>query len=332
MPSLSYQEFRDLLKRKAYREASSFAERQSLLYGDKNEFWLTQQAVALNCARQYERAIKIAEKALKSAPNNGYALLAKTDAILGTGRVKEALAYYEELTNFKDKNIISRSRRGLLSCLVRFKDWLRILSLLAEWNMPASNAMPWRIKAFIGLGREDEALDACREWLRLSPDHPDALWKLTELEVAREGLEPVLKRLGRLAKIPSRPPIYREIYASLCKRSGKMEEAIEQYTKLSASCVDFRIQRKRAFALAKAGEEETAIPMMEELLRLDPKDFYLHSSFTAACRRVGDLERAWKFYNKLIALHPDIKAIHGRLRRIEKKLESSSPVGGVGRL
>jgi hypothetical protein len=40
--------------------------------------------------------------------------------------------------------------------------------------------------------------------------------------------------------------------------------------------VDSRIQRKQAFALAKSGKEVNAIPIMEELMKLDPKTFYLH--------------------------------------------------------
>jgi tetratricopeptide (TPR) repeat protein len=204
------------------------------------------------------------------------------------------------------------------------RNWTRILECLAEWNLPAATAVRWRVKAFIGLGMEDEALGACQEWLRSSPDNPQALWELTRLEVAREGLDAVRVRFGRLARIPSRPPVYREIYASLCRRAGKIEEAVGQYEKLTAAGGDVRIQRKQAFALAKAGQEMEAIPVMEELLRVDPRDFYLHSAYKAACRRVHDLERARRFYQELTISHPDEKALYGSLRRINRELEAKA--------
>jgi tetratricopeptide (TPR) repeat protein len=168
----------------------------------------------------------------------------------------------------------------------------------------------------------DAAIDICHQWLRDNPDNPQALWALTELEIRRDGFDAVLTRMGRLARIPSRPAVYKEIYASLCKRAGKPELALKQYEKIAHTATDPNIHRKKAFALAKSGREPEAIALMEELLRLNPKDFYVHSAYIPACRRVKQLDRAVEFYQRLLESHPTEKSIYGRLKKLKNEMES----------
>jgi tetratricopeptide (TPR) repeat protein len=292
--------------------------------GGGSEFWLTQQAIALTLARQYRGAIEAADQALALAPLNIYALLARADARRGAGEFEPALADYEEAARRDDPRTAARAIAGQLECLAALKRWERVLELLPAGNERVP-VWRWRVRALRGLGRDAAALAACEEWLRASPDLPDALWQLTELEIARDGLEPVLERLGRLARIPSRPPIYGEIYASLCRRAGRAEAAVKTYAKLAAAAPDPRVLRQQAFALAKSGAEARAIPMMEELLRLKPDDMYLHSAYGAACDRAGRLEQALRFYEELLRLFPDQKGLYGRIKRIGRKLTPAQP-------
>jgi len=320
MASPSYTKFRELLDQKSFREAASLAERNSLLAGEDSSFWLTQRAVALNLAGRCDEALKAADEALRKKPGNPYALLARAEACLGSGRPEDALACYEEALRTSEARVLARARRGVLQSLSALKHWPRVLGSLGEWNLPAPQALPWRVKALAGLGRREESLEACAELLRAVPDNRQALWEMTELEISRDGLEAVRLRFARLARIPSRPSVYREIYASLCRRAGKVEEALGQYEKLSAVGPDVRIQKKQIYALAKAGREQEALPLMEEQLRLSPADFYMHTAYDGACARLGDLERKRAFYQELISRYPDEKSLYGRLRKLEKIL------------
>ena len=89
------------------------------------------------------------------------------------------------------------------------------------------------------------------------------------------------------------------------------------YADLAQSAPESRIHRKRAFALAKSGHELEAIPIIEELLKLNPKDLYLHSAYVPACRRVRQLERALQFYEELLQLNPEENSLYGRIRKIK---------------
>lgn len=317
MPSPEYQKYRKFLEQGAFSEAARLAEKQ-YLGGDKdNPFWLTRQAGALSRAGKYNASLAVARQALELEASDAYALLAAAEALAGLKRFEEARSFYEEIADHP--KLAPFARRGILASLAPGKNWSRMLQLLAAWNLPEIYDLPWRVQALTGQGRIDEAFDACRRWLALKPDHPRALWALTDLEIRRDGMDAVLKRMGKIARIASRPPIYKQIYASLCRKAGKPEIALQQYDKLSGTGTVPGIQRQQAFTLAKSGREAEALPLIEELLRLNPGDIYLNSAYTGACTRIQALDRALAFYEKLLELHPREKTIYGRIKTIRKK-------------
>lgn len=318
MTSPEFNEYRELLKKGRYLEAARLAELQYLQGNRNNPFWLTRHAAALSRAGKYDQAYSIAQQALALQPSNLYGLLAVAEALSGLNRIEEALSYYQEIVGDSKLSLIAQ--KGMLYCLSELKQWDRMLELLAQWEMPPAARLQWQVKALDGQDRLDEALDACLRWLEIDPDNRQGLWSLVELEIRRDGLELVLKKMGRLAKIDSRPPVYKEIYASLCRRAEKPELALKQYEKLTQTAADPRILKKQAFALKKSGQESEAIPMMEELLKLDPRDYFLHSSYNSACKKTQQLDRALKFYENLVEMHPEEKPLFGRIKNVKKML------------
>ncbi len=320
--SKEYNQYRELLSQKQFGEAARFAEQAHLEGSSENPFWLTRQAAALTRAGEYGRALTVTEQALTLAPANPYAVLCMAEALCGLRRYKEALEYYEPIAIDTNVKVATVARNGMLECLAELRSWDHILEQIGMWDVSQERAYRWRVKALEGLNRTDEAIDVCHQWLKSNPDYPQALWALTELEIRRDGFEVVLTRMGRLARIPSRPSVYKEIYASLCKRAGKPELALKQYEKIVPTSSDPNIHRKKAFALAKSGREPEAIPLMEELLKLNPKDFYVHSAYIPACRRAEQLDRAMEFYQRLLESHPEEKSIYGRLKKLKNLMES----------
>jgi hypothetical protein len=62
---------------------------------------------------------------------------------------------------------------------------------------------------------------------------------------------------------------------------------------------------------------------MEELLKLNPKDLYIHSAYIPACRRAQQLTRALAFYEKLLEANPEEKPLFGRIRKIKNLIRTS---------
>ena len=311
------------MRQRRYAEAVSFAEKEA--NAQNSEFWYTQLSLALKRMGDTAGAIENARKALMIAPRNSYALLAYADALSSAGRTSEALSAYEEAA--RDTATADRAQEGVFQCLAAQKNWTAVLERLTQGN-DGRDYPYWRIRALGSLGRTDEAIGICEEQLKSTPGDSKILWALVELEITRDGLEQVMRRYERIAKIPSRPPVYTEIYASLCRRAGISEKAIAQYEKLEMKTTAPGIVRKKAFALAKTGKEDEAIPLFEELLRADPRDMYVNASYVSACRRKGLLNRAWKTYHDLIGQFPDEKTLLGRLKKISKELEQNPPVSG----
>jgi len=251
----------------SYAEAARHAEAQ--LSGEESQaFWLTQQAKALVRSEDYREALRIARRAMELEPGNLYTVAVAADALLGQRSWEEALPLYEELLG--NPRLARTGRRGVVECLAAMQQWDRILARLAEWRLPEEQAFAWKVRALKGQGRVEEALGVCEKWLQRTSDHPPALWERTELEIRRDGLETVLSKMKRMAKISSLPQVYSEIYASLCRRAGRSEEAIRAYSRITASGGQARIQKKKAFELAKSGREREALPQLEELLRAEP--------------------------------------------------------------
>jgi tetratricopeptide (TPR) repeat protein len=315
----AYKEFSALMQKGEFQAAAAFAERQSLAAFDKSEFWLTRLSTAFREAGRDDDALAAAEKACALDPHNNWALLARAEALLKKGKFEEALESFGEAAT--DARTAPRAQKGLLTCLVEQKSWQRVLTYLAQSGMALQSAFPWRVRALMGLGKTIEAEAACDELLATAPDNSAALWKKTDFQIASEGIAAVAQRFARLAKIPGKPPIYGEINATLCKRTGKVESALVQYEKLSKGSGDPAVFRKQAFALAKSGHEDRAVPLMEELLRITPSDMFLHSAYLPACTRLKDLDRAWKFYHELLALHPEHKGLYGRLKKVQAAME-----------
>jgi len=313
--SAAYQKYRKLMTSGQFEEAARLADAEYLNGNADNPFWLTRQAAALTRAGRYEPALRLARQAIVLEPANPFAILAAAEALHGLKRTKEALQYFEDIA--AEPKLAATAQRGILDCLLELKQWDRILESLQKWGLPSQKSYRWQVRALAGLGRWDEAMQACRRWLQSQPDHPSALWALTDLEVQREGLEPVLARMAKLAKIPGRPRVYKEIYASLCRRAGKPELALEQYSQLSRGAADPKILRKQAFALSDAGKRTQAVDMLEELLKIDPGDIYAHSSYISNCRKTGQLERAAIFYADLVEKNPQEKPLYGRIKQIE---------------
>ena len=322
----AYREFSALVGSRKYRQAAELAERELEKGEGASAFWLTCRASALNRASDYEQAFADSRRALAIEPSNPYAILCAADALRGLQRPQEALGHYREIATHA--KVGGRARAGIFESLAVLGRWQELLDSLAA--APAEVRRPWRVKALHAQGKTEEAMSECRQWLAARPDHPPALWELSELEVASDGLETVRTRYERLARIKTLPPIYREIYASLCRRAGLPELALEEYQKIGGTGEGTRVQKKQAFLMAKTGREQEAIPLLEELLTLDPKDIYLHSSYGAACARVNQIERAIEFYIRLMGIHPEEKGLYGRINRLKKKLEARPARPGPG--
>lgn len=312
-------QFSALMKQRRFAECAAFADRLVVESGGHSVFWLTRLSASYSLVGNHAEALAAAGRARALDPDDPWVLLAYGEALFRKGSFTEAYPFLADAA--ANERTAQRARRYALECLVRTRQWASLLEHLSRWELNAEQRPPWRAKALAGLGQVDEALEECRLWLEASPDNRDALWVQAELQITREGLDAVIATMSRLAKIPGKPPVYGEIYAALCRRGGRASEALRQYQRMLGKQNTPALQRKKVFALAKAGQESDSLPLFEELLRSAPADLYLNNGYIGAASRSNNLERCWTFYHELSALHPEEKTILGRLRKVRTAME-----------
>jgi Flp pilus assembly protein TadD len=69
----------------------------------------------------------------------------------------------------------------------------------------------------------------------------------------------------------------------------------------------------RANALLAAGDAKSAVPVLEEALRLEPEDEDLHYNLGIAYGRTGDITNAEHHYREALRLLPDYPEVHNNL-------------------
>lgn len=313
-----YDEFKLYLRNRRFKEAAFLAEQAAAAGGRDASFWLNQQALATMRMNNPREAIRIAEQALAGNPASYYSQLIRAEALYIAGDTNGSLAGFKEALRYPA--IEERARRGILDCMIKLQRFDEALAIIAIGNNDAATMYPYKVKALSGLGRIDDAIAVCGEWLSRSIDDRTALWLLCDLEVRRDGITPVLSKYERMAKTPSRPPIYGELCAMLYKKAGNVNRELGQYDRLSAKNDNPFIVRRKAFSLAKSGKETEAIPVFEELLRQNPDDQYVNNAYIAAARRAGYLQKARTFYHELIGKFPEVTTIYTRASKIAREM------------
>lgn len=317
MFSERYLEYKKLISNKEYLKALLLAEEEHLRVSDGKVFWLVQQANALIKLKRISEAVAIAESALNVAPQNAWTLLTLAEAYRVNGDFARALELYEEV--YLSLGSEPAAKFGLLRCLVDKKDWERLLEKLSQIELDEKEVLEYQLKAYSGLKDEAKVLLCVNRLLEICSEHRQALWEKTKIDIKREGMEGVLSKLARLVKIPSCALVYHELYAWVCKESGEMDKAISEYQRLVPSTSS--ALRQQAFALAKSGREQEAVPIMESLLSDNPSDVYVHSSYVAACTRISLQERAISFYSELLQKNPQQKNLYGCISRLRKSIK-----------
>ena len=198
-------------------------------------------------------------------------------------------------------------------------------------------------KLELGLARTEAALGHARAALRVLPGYPAARLEVARIEATRGRMGRALAEARRAAEaIPTQAAV--ALYAELLDRAGRRAEARRQRETISVidrllaangvqvdleSAVhraDYRIQPARtvelarqaraarpsvygddalAWALARAGRCDEALPLAESALRLGTKDplLYFHRGYAEGC--AGDRAAMREWYRRALELNPE---------------------------
>lgn len=229
---------------------------------------LVKDAEALIDQGKYDEAID----KLKAAPDNGQTAFSLGRAYQLQGKVKEALETYTLAIVRDPSSERAYSNRALLyEDLNQYEFARQDLSKAIELNPNFDYAWASRAEVNFVLRNYDDCIKDANEAIRLNPDNAFAYAQLACAYGNQGKKEEALKAAQDSVSREARDNFVRTLGTSL-KEAGKLDEAIEQFTKSIAMVPDVEAFEQRANCYCKQGKYDLALADYDEALKLKPND------------------------------------------------------------
>lgn len=263
------------------------------------------------------------EEAIARDPRSSFARTFLAGVAEKEGRVKEQIELLSEAVSIAPNDALGRV--SLAWALVKSKKAKQAVEQ-AEWLIANAGSNPKSLKAasaaFKSAGRLNDAKQALKKLIAACPNDGFAIKQLIEMGDGKD--EGKLKEIDNLLKLPANKE-NRELLFSRVKfleAAGDVDGAVSAACEIAAKFTDdVKIKTALAYLLVRAKRYDKAVPLLGELLALNPKDFYLHNALFRVCKENGRLEDVYSLYTELIRTHPSEKTLFGRRRRVQQMLE-----------
>jgi tetratricopeptide (TPR) repeat protein len=275
---------------------------------------LAQSDIALPNHEIFKKVLQEADLSLNFRPTYSPALVIKCVALRDTGQIDEALTVCDDAVGADRSNVGAWTAKGAALIYKGDSDhgharhfYEEALADLEIGISTRSTRELWANKALAleGLGRDEEALQAIRHALNISPDFTNAL--------VAEGT--ILKRLNRL---PEAVEIYREIanlHPSDAEVWNNLGDATEMNEDLQGALIYFdkalRLKPDLGAALFNKGEVldrlsryEEAIPPLQEECTRDSQDAEARYELAFALFKIGKTAEAESLIADALRLNP----------------------------
>lgn len=276
------------------------------------------------------QARHLLEESIRRDPRNSFAMSFLARVAEKEGNAKEQIELLSEAVSISGDDV--HARVALLWALVKAGKAKKAVAH-AEWLVGKASENQAALKAaavaFRRAGQNDDANGALKKMLALDPNEGFALKELLDLSGDRDAEK--LSEIERLLKLPANR-MNRELMCmrvKLLEGAGDIARAVDAAKEAAESFPDDRrVKMALALIFARAGRPRDSLPLLSDLIRADPGDFYLHNSFAGAAEKGRFLEDAYAFYTELIRESPLDKKLFGWRRRIQRMLEEGDSGGG----
>jgi tetratricopeptide (TPR) repeat protein len=244
--------------------------------------------------------------------SNHSQLLSKGNVLLAEGKLREAMACYEEAVALEPDDAPGRVNLGYT--LVESGEPARAVQVLE----PATERDPGLLDAWFllgqalkGCGRLGEAEAALRRALALQPGFPFALRELAAVlaetgrgSQALEALDPVMEAFAQ-------DPAIWYLRGNLEFGAGSFAQAAESYAHAAQLHPGFvEAMSNRAVCLQKLGRREEAIGLFEQALRLQPDYRGALYNLGVTLLDLGRCAQALQVCDAALRFHPQDANIH----------------------
>jgi tetratricopeptide (TPR) repeat protein len=161
------------------------------------------------------------------------------------------------------------------------------------------------------VGRLERAESLYRQFLRKSPDNPDALHLLGVIAAARGQAQEAVRLISRaLARVPNFAEGHSNLGNAL-RAVGRPAEACDSYRRAIALRPDFAAAHTNlGLALCELGQFAAAAGSCRRAVELDPNNAEVHVNLAVVLRRAGRLEATAVALRRAADLNPGAAELH----------------------
>ena len=232
---------------------------------------------AYNKHGDFDKSFAMLEDAMRLFPDDLRLIELKANALVYSGRWKEASGEYKKLITEPEMPFASKVRIGSLFIAQAMKDSSVIPVAKELLEVIDSDSSDWQIKAYLGeiaiqQNNDSVATEYFREASRLAQWNSD-IWA----------------RLG-----------------GLLFDQGKYKEAAEELEKIAANFPHhFGINLILGLSLAQTGKHEDALKYLERAVKLQPADLNANLAIAFSYNQLKQQTKAIKHLNKVLDVDPE---------------------------
>jgi tetratricopeptide (TPR) repeat protein len=263
----------------------------------------------------YRSELGIWQDTVANRPNNPRAQSGLGLALMGDGKLPEALAHFQQALSIRPDYAEAHYNLGLAAdqlgrtteAIGHYERALRIqLDYAAAHNNLGADLMR--------LGRLQEGIAHYEQALRIRPDYAAALNNLGLAMVQQGRLKEAIADYDQALRID---PDYADAHNNLgiaLVRLGRAPEAIEQYQQALRIKPGFAVAHNNlGLALVQQGQIAEAIGEYEQALRINPDYAKAHNDLATALAQMGKMPEAIEHWTQALRINPDYAEAHYNL-------------------
>ena len=256
------------------------------------------KAVCLRFQRRFDDARRELEQLLEREPENGRALQECAHLARDTGQLEEAVHHYGAALRANPALVASyRHRLELLTGLGRDAEARATAAQLERLqSLPAALVA---VTDLLAQGRIIQAEKLCRQFLRETPHHPEAMRLLADIGVRLGALEEAQFLLESACELEPDNTLLRIDLVRVLSKRQRFDESLAQAQKLTQSQPDnLQFRSLQAIEELQLGHYARAIAGFDAILEQLPGDAATLTSRGHALKTCGRTDEAIASYEK----------------------------------
>ncbi|MBI4696645.1 MAG: PEP-CTERM system TPR-repeat protein PrsT [Gammaproteobacteria bacterium] len=236
-------------------------------------------------ARDYPRALKVAEEAAAIAPNNPLALWSEGHSLLYLNRVEDAAKVAARAAELAPKSPGTTYLSGLVA---------------------------------MRQGQLDRARADLATSLEASPDNADALAALVTIDIAQGNRKEAGERVARLEKLEGSTVRVRLLHGDLASSEGDLPGALVDYQAALDRERSTGTVLKLHDALLASGDRDKALMLLKTASSKAPDDAVLRIALAHDYQIEGRADEAILIYQDLLKKHPEAPEVLNNLASLKQ--------------